>query len=205
MNIEVWGIVIQAAAATATFLAVAAAIWGERIKAFLMPAQLTIEKHNFVGSLTKLNSGERVFYYHLIVRNHRRWKPAKNCRVLLKHVTRLAANGSYRPAAFFVPQQLQWSPYQNTPPLVTVSNEQVLDLGFLVEGTAAFQPALYLYPNNFQGFVGKHESVRYYLEALSDDSVPKTHKIIQVAWDGIWTTDQEEMSRHLVIGEADSL
>jgi hypothetical protein len=70
----------------------------------------------------------------------------------------------FQPVPMAVPLQFVWAPAEFTPSTVTITREQVLDLGYIVENANSFVPRLYTTPNNFQGFVGPNEAVRLQLQ-----------------------------------------
>jgi hypothetical protein len=191
-------IVIQAIAAIGTIVLAALAIWGDWIRAKLAPPKLTIEPHNLSGNVTSFTTGSRVIFYQLKVKNHRSWIPAKNCRVLLTQITKRGPDGSFIPLPMSVPMPIVWAPAELTPPIITLGKEQVLDLGFLEENTDKFTPRLYALPNDFKGFVHKDEAVRYFCEIVSDNYVSKKPTVVEVAWDGEWSDNLDQMSQHLV-------
>ena len=78
-NCEWIKIVITSLSAIGTLLVAIVAIWGDWVRAKLAPPKLTIEKHNFKGSLTNFSSGQKVIFYHLKVINHRYWFSSRNC------------------------------------------------------------------------------------------------------------------------------
>ena len=57
------------------------------------------------------------------------------------------------------------------------------------------------FQNNFRSFVGKNEAVRYCLEIVSDNFFSKELEIFEVAWNGEWSDNPEEMAENLKITE----
>jgi len=181
------------------------AIWGDWLKATLIPVRLRLVPHNTRGTLTMFNIPRPVIFYHLKVVNDRRWVPARNCRVVLKALASRNADLQFQSVPLPVPFQFSWAPAESTPAFVTVQKEQVLDFGFIAEpthenpGITRFTPALYSYPNDFRGFVGPGEAVRYSLEVEADGFVSPTYAVFEVEWDGVWNPDLDQMANHLVI------
>ena len=200
-------IVIDSAIAIGTISVAILAIWGERIRSLLSPPKLVIEAHNdFRGDPNILTTpnGQRVgkgMYYHLKVVNKRPWLPIKNCRVLLMGISRRGPDNVFHPSSLVVPSQLVWAPASFSPALVTVTKEQIFDLGNICEGESAFNPALYSTPNNFMGFVKENEAVRYELAIEADNYSSNIYKVIEVAWDGVWEFEPDKMENHLRIRE----
>ena len=100
-----------------------------------------------------------------------------------------------------VPLQFVWAPAEITPQIITLEHEQVLDFGRITETEKIFQPALYSYPNNFIGNVGPNEAIRYALQIVSDGFISQTYQVFEVAWDGHWTENREQMKTHVTIRE----
>jgi hypothetical protein len=85
--------------------------------------------------------------------------------------------------------------------MATVTRQQIVDLGSVQEGDDAFRPALYSTPNNFAGYVRAGEAVRYELAIEADNYSSQRYKVFEVAWDGEWKAEPEEMGNHLRIRE----
>jgi hypothetical protein len=83
----------------------------------------------------------------------------------------------------------------------TIVQEDVCDFGSLDEGAAQFELAVYAKPNNLKGYVGANEGMRIHIMASGHNVPPSAPLIIEVAWDGVWSADQQDMRRHLVIRE----
>lgn len=102
-----------------------------------------------------------------------------------------------------VPLQFVWAPSEITPPVITISKEQVLDFGVISEGELRFVPLLYSYSNNFQGFVGPNDAVRFQLEIDATNYSPSKYQVFEVAWDGQLSFEPEQMAQHLRIREVE--
>ncbi len=128
-------IIINGTIAVGTIVVTILAIWGERIRSLLSPPKLVLEPHNnFRGdaNILKNSNGDifgRAMYFHLKVVNKRPWLPIKNCRVLLKGINRRGQDKDFHPSPLVVPAQMIWAPASFAPILVTITKEQILDLG----------------------------------------------------------------------------
>lgn len=195
--------------AIGTVVVAVLAIWGDWFRARFAPAKLVIEPHNLQGDLTTFSNppgitlpgSRRVYFYHLKVVNHRRWVNPRNCRVLLKAISKRGPDGEYHPLAMSVPLQFVWSPSEVTPPVITIEDEHVFDFGSISEVGTKFVPSLYSTSNNFLGFVEKNESIRYSLQIVSDGFISDGYQVFEVSWDGNWDGDKEKMQQHLRIKE----
>ena len=145
--------------------------------------------------------GGESFYYYLNVVNSRRWALARNCRVLLREIYRRGPDHQFRAAPVPVPPQFVWAPAELTPIVINLAGEQVLDFGRVVEGASRFEPVLYSYPNDFQGFLSPDEAVRYRLEAVADGSPVGPSHVYEVAWNGRWSDNLGTMEQNLTITE----
>ena len=180
-------------------LAVAiAAIWGDWIRASF--GKLALELCENDGDLVN-KPANQVYYRHLKVVNKRRWPHPKNCRVLLKAMSRRGPNGIFQPIPMSVPLQFIWPPQELTPSAITILGKQAqtLDFGLIREGKKCFEPRLYWTPQSFAGFVVANQAVRYSLQIVSDAYVSKTYQVFEVAFDGTW--DAAQMQMHLTIRE----
>jgi len=196
---------IDAAIAIGTLAVAVLAIWGERVRSWLAPPELALEAHNLRGDPNVLTTDgkpvTRVIYYHLKVVNKRPWLPVRNCRVLLKGLSRRGPDNIFHPYPIVVPSQLVWAPATFAPILATVTKEQVVDFGRVVEGDDAYRPTLYSTPNNFSGFVKAGDAVRYELAIEADNYSSDKYYVFEVAWDGKWMFEPDEMEKHLRIRE----
>jgi len=194
-------LIIQALIAIGTLTVAIIAIWGGWFRSKLSPLKLIIQPHNLRGVVTRFTDGPRVIYYHLKVINQRSWVSAKNCRVLLCSIYRRGPDQELMNVPMSVPLQFVWSPAPLTPSIISFSKEGFIDFGRLKENDTRFEPILYWYPNNFQGYVQKNESVRYCLEIVADGYTSEQYQVFEVAWNGKWTNNLDEMTQNLTIRE----
>jgi len=187
--------------AISTTTVIILAIWGDWVRSKLAPPKLRIQPHSLRGTVTRFTNGPRVIYYHLKLVNLRSWILVKNCRVLLRSMYRRGPNQQFAPIPLSVPPQFVWAPAGITPPVITLSKEQVMDFGRLVENESCFKPVLYSYANNFQGFIQANEAVRYCLEIIADGYTSKRYHVFEVAWNGKWSDNLDQMSQNLTIQE----
>jgi hypothetical protein len=190
-------LVIDGLIAFGTVAVAVLAIWSDWFRSKLAPAKLTLIGHTLDGEPTNFASGTRAMFYHLKVINQRRWLPAQNCRVMLVGLSRRDPGGVFQPIPMAVSWQFVWAPAEFTPSTITLLKEQVLDFGYVEEHGNRFIPRLYVAPNNFQGFVGPNDAVRFQLqiEAVNFSS----RIVIEVAWDGAWDYAPATMKQHLPI------
>jgi len=95
-----------------------------------------------------------------------------------------------------VPVAIYMGTIGNYPPMVTVLNQQILDLG-LSRRIALNSDRASMDSHNFQGFVGAHEAVlTTSIEALNFVS---SIFVVEISWDGIWDYVPATMRHHLTI------
>ena len=92
------------------------------------------------------------------------------------------------------------------PAEVEISHDQVLDFGFVTlprspaaSVTPHFKPALYAYPDNFNGVLYAGQTKRYVLELRADELRMPCLATFEVFWDGQGTYDGEPMAPHLIV------
>src|SRR5438128_2628140 len=194
--------IIQGAIAFGTIAVAIMAIWGDWIRSVLAPPKLTIRLPLPVEDPTTFStpSGSRqVMFYHLNVINQRPWLPARNCRVMLMGLTKRGPNGLFQPVTIPVPFQFVWAPAESTPPTITLLRQQFIDLEYIEDGGSAFIPRLYIIPNNFQGFVGTNDAVRFHLQIEAENFASPQYHTVAVAWDGVWSHIPQTMRNHLQV------
>ena len=206
-------LVIDGLVAGGTIAVAALAIWGEQIRSVFAPPKLLLRPHNLKGDPNRYTTtvsvrgtqislgGDRVMFYHLRVVNLRPSLTVTNCQVLLKAMSRRGPDNHFYPVPLVVAIPFIWSLPDITPPLVTITKEQILDFGKIGENDGKFSPTLRTVTNNFAGYVAAGEAVRYHLEIDASNFTSPQPQIFEVAWDGEWHHEPEEMSKHLTITE----
>jgi hypothetical protein len=181
------------------------AIWGDPIKDYFLGPRLALSLVDPKGDLTIRNDGKKAYYYHVKVSNQRGRNVAKAVRVVLQGISRRTASGEFvrHPLVYRLP--MVWTPMELGEAERTVVDESTCDFGNLVQSGEAFRPCLRGTPNNFRGQVEKDSCVRFELVATGQNVFSPRPAVFEVAWDGQWTENQEEMQRHLVIRKVSSL
>jgi hypothetical protein len=191
--------VIQTIVAIGTLGVVFVAIWGEWLKSKFAAPRLSIEIADVRGVLGKGAADKKAIYYHMRVTNSRWWASARRCRVLLREVHRRGPDQQFHALPMPVPIQFHWAPRGYAPLEVDVSHEQTLDFGTITEHEERFAPALTVMLASFDGFVRANEAIRYSLQLCADGYKSECYHTFEVAWNGKWSPDLDEMSRNLVL------
>jgi hypothetical protein len=147
--------------------------------------------------------GPRAYFYHLIVRNEGS-EPAKEVWVELTslHKPSEADNTLSRRLHLRKADDDQEQPSSGS---IRGHGEATWNLGFLAHPTHLkhFQLDVYRreWPLNFQGVVGKRESLRVEVQAVAANA--RTELLgIDIRWDGKWIEDDpENMKQHIQVRE----
>jgi hypothetical protein len=191
--------VIDALVAFGTVMVAVLAIWGEWFRSKLAPLKLVILLHNEQGQPTTLGQ-VRTMYYHLRVVNRRPWRAGRDCRVILKGMTKRGPDGIFHSIPLPVPVQFIWAPAEFAGPTVNLVKEQIVDFGRVREDEKRFAPLLYTTPSSFSGDVGPNEAIRFQIEVEAID-FSSERQVFEVAWDGVWSYEPSAMAQHLRIRE----
>lgn len=179
------------------------AVWGDWIKSKIASPILELALVNRSDQTTTTAGLQRI-YHHILVRNKRRWSPAKNVRVMIRQVSKKGPDGSFFAEHLVLPLQLTWAFPATHELLPTIGPEDKCDLGSLEQAapgqSGLFKLSTYIWPNNFHGVVQANETLRVELIAFSQESESKP-LFVEISWDGKWSSDREEMQRHLVVKE----
>ena len=179
------------------------AIWGDWFRDRFAGPKLELSLRSSRGNLTTMN-GRQALYYHLAVQNHRKWSLAKGVQIMIRGIWRKAADGTFKAETLAAEIPLTWAFPQFSPINPPIRDSRICDLGFLAQDAAHYQPSLYFYPNNFTGNVGKNDSVRFGIGITAENFTSKVLFVVEVSWDGTWSTDLDQMERHLVIKEIEA-
>jgi hypothetical protein len=125
-----------------TIGAVAFALFGDRLRAWLTPVRIRIEplREDEKNSTYDKEQGRRAYCHHLAVRNLTPHKPLENCRVWLKSVAvkQFVEKPPDEPV-FAVPAPMEWAPSEYSRQTRTFCNRQFFDLGKAWDKEGAFE------------------------------------------------------------------
>jgi len=97
------------------------------------------------------------------------------------------------------PLQLTWRFQGNHPQFQTVGAESTCDFGYLRKGEV-FNLSTLFHHISFDPTIGKGQKIIVSIIALADE-VESNELVLEVAWNGEWSEDSDEMMKHLVIKE----
>jgi hypothetical protein len=198
-TMEIANLIVQIFIAFATIVVAILAIWGDWIRVLFAAPELELKLRDHLGNLTSRANNKRTIYYHLQLINKREWSPAKHVRVLVTGIEKKRPNGRYYPESVISPLQLTWAFPEFHELLPTIATSDVCDLGFLDEDTQQFKLSLYIVPNNWRGYVESGQSMRVSIIASAHNYETKIPLILEIFWDGKWSSNLSEMRKHLVI------
>jgi hypothetical protein len=200
-----WG--VQAAVALATFAAVLVALFGQAFRAKFFPPRLAVNLADPLGEKTQARltwfedgvqkeRSEDARYYHLAVRNSRRWSPANQVQVVLLAVEQPGADGRFV-ATWTGDIPLGWRHQQVYSGPRTIGPTGHVDLCSVVKGKWLQLHPLVM-PFNLE--VVKRNSANLILRVQARSNEADSAILsIQVSWDGQWHDGATEMQRHLVV------
>ena len=173
------------------------ALWGHIIRSRWLGPRLCISLRSENGERSEFGDGVMSRYYHIRVFNRRRSAPAHNVRIVLKSLFRPMANGEMSPTALSGPLQMAWQFQGSNPQFQTIGAESVCDLGYLRQDSDFTLSMLY-HHFSFTPTVSANQRIIATFVALSDETESNELRI-EIAWDGLWNEDSDEMRQHLVV------
>jgi hypothetical protein len=211
-----WTWAAHAGTAIGTIAAVVVALFGGWLKARLAAPKLEIDlkdrKGMYVPTLLKPEGADGPTidtfsrWYHVRVENKRRWSPATDVRLLLLRLEQRDAAGQYQ-TTWVGEIPLQWSNPQITPLAPTVGPAYDCDLCSVLrqpsrQHTLSLHPIIQPFnlPTHWQTPI----QVALTLQARSLDTDSHLFRV-EIAWDGQWADDADQMAKHLVVRPAPDL
>ena len=201
-DIEILKIILGAVSALAGIVGV---IW--TIVWAIRGPKLNLSLLDTRGDLTRFGDSPqapKAYFYHLRIVNNRKWT-ATNVRVKVTKISRSSGLGLQR-----LPVCLIWATHPG-PKLYLMDvlglDEEACNLGYISQEDCVFKldamdPARfaqsYKWPPNFEGFLSKGEKLWLELVAVGENARSNV-LCLEIAWDGEWQDNPEEMQKHLVI------
>lgn len=181
------------------------AIWGNPIRSMLAGPKLELKLHNAKGEMTTNMDGLSLRYYHLDVINNRKTAKAVNACVQVNKLLWPLADGSFKDENLSTPLQLQWQFPKHNPQFLTIGyKKEVCDLGFVPRG-GPFRLTSYLIPKKYEHMITLGSLQKFRVEIVAVAENTESNKLnLEISWDGEWSDDSDEMSKHLVVTERKS-
>jgi hypothetical protein len=182
-----WNWWVQLAVAVGTLAVVAAAIWGDWLRAkFASPKVELCLLPTVEGVEVRTAGGGLARFYHLNALN-KGPLTLSDCRILLTGMRRRGPNGSWTDIQFLVPFPFIWSGDESGPEHVAITTARVFDFGALTVGHRdRFTPRLRYEPVGFEayGCVHRGEAMRYDLTVDARNYWAAKPQTFEVSWDG---------------------
>ena len=190
-----------------TLAAVLVAMFGEKLKAKFFKPRLTLELENNHGEMTMITlewqttdgmqrRTEEARYYHLVVRNERKWPSSTQTQVFLKQIEQPGPDGVLQ-IKWTGELPIQWTHQSLYPIARTIGPAATCDICSVVKGKW-FQFHPLLVPNNFQLHYRDPCTVVASFLIKGNEGESKIYRF-QLSWDGKWADGNQEMSQHFVI------
>lgn len=200
-------LVFTAMTAIGTIAVAIAAVWGDWLRTRFAPPRLTLRLRE-EGVPVPRQGGPTAIYHHIRVENgvswRPAWSPAEAVRVLVVAISRRGPDGEFHPEPpLAYDTQLTWSPTEFHEVFPTINDYDQCDLGSLDQGAPEFRLSVYAAPRNFPGSVAANQAIRVTIiaRARNGRSRPLT---VQIAWDGQWFSNPNEIKNHLVVSPVNS-
>lgn len=203
-TIKILNLIIQIFIALGTISVSILAIWGGYFRYKFGSPKIKIIPENLRGDVTWENHGDGpkrpIIYYYLKVFNSRSWSEVKNCKIILKSYYIKLPNGKFQQQQLMLKPTFQWTIKDINNDCINFFDEHTFNFG-LIRQEDIFWPALTIVPNNFIGTISKNETKRFTLEVIADGFKMKRYQTFEVAWNGQFSDNLDEMSKNLQIIE----
>jgi hypothetical protein len=192
-------------AAVGTVGAVIVALFPHQIRNWIWPPSAVVELVDPAGDATYINGTQRVYLFHLRVRNSSEHRGLHGCAVFLEEVSTRTADGVWRSVRLPVPVTLRWAPMELMPLQIDVQpgSEATADLVWFRElpdlKAAVVQPVLATYPANFPGSLTSEGAMRYHLALRANELTHPVRTTIEVEWNGKWPHNPNALTSALAI------
>ncbi len=196
--------------AVGTIGAVVVALFGEPLKRRLFPPSLQLSLRDPRGetvTVRQTRGGAAVLapiitrqarYYHLIVSNSKRWPTVQDVRVLLLEVQELGQDGQFT-TIWTGATPMRWRHQEFEPPAKPVGPSADVDLCSIIKDQSVSLLTLFS-PTNLPGIItaGARKRFKFQAQGIEVDSSPL---LIEIAWNGQWSDNPDEMANGLVVKE----
>ena len=196
--------IAQIAIAIGTIGAVIAALFGHWLRGRFVPQKLVLKllddrgvKTPVVIAVREGSTRETIGrWYHLRVKNERRWSPATDVQVLLLRVEEPDASGVDKITwAGEIP--IRWAHQEISPLLRKVGNSWSCDLCSVIKNECVqLHPIIVPFGLDAKRMEASNMTVTMQARSLESDSDPVR---VKIAWDGGWADDSKEITRHMVV------
>lgn len=200
-----WNWLVQLAIAIGTVGAVAVALFRDKLLSFVFPPRLLLELKDERGTKTRTflknpddgTQRETVGrWYHGRVKNGRRWSPAAEVQVFLLRVEEPDATDEYK-LTWDGEMPIRWAHQEIHPLARTIGYAADCDLCSVIKDKwVALHPLIEPLQLTVRHRGACNLIATFQARGVQGDS----NKLrLQIAWNGNWSDDSEEMARHMVV------
>jgi hypothetical protein len=203
-----WNWWVNAAVAVGTFLAILAALFGDKLKNIWFKPKLILTLRSKIGERTPMHlewvdhkglqtKETQARYYHLQVSNQNRWPIATDVQLILIRLEEPGPNGVLQGTwVGDVPIRLR---HQEIYPMArNIGPTADYDLcSVRQDGVFGLHP-LIMTPLNLVHIKNKAATMVVSLQARSNEADSKIYRF-RIAWDGKWEDGDSEMLRHFIV------
>jgi hypothetical protein len=202
---------LDAGIALGTVGAVIVALFGQAFRAKFFPPKLALSLADALGEGTRVRitppaesteqpREEEARYYHLRVKNSRRWSPATEARVVLLQVEEPGPDGRLQ-VRWNGDIPLGWRHNSIFPPFRVVGPDAFADLCSVVRGKWIELHTL-VSPFNLETRRRQAATLVVSVQVHATETNSNTLRL-RISWDGGFAGGAQEMRRHLTVEEVD--
>ena len=199
------------------FLAFAASLLQSEMRVVFYPPDIEIEmsEHRGVAVVAYIDpfelddgttgfKGVKVWYFHLLVKNHRRFSPARSARVICKQLSIVDKDGRTKYASYSPRIPMKWAHHDVLGNLRNIHTTDLCDLCSIrppISPHIAPQLDLELAFTNsaISTAIAGGESFKVVLEVEYEGGVIPKQWEVTIKWNGEWSADPEEMLKNVRI------
>lgn len=178
-------------------------LFAPRLKQFLVGPKLVTRVDSPAGTLTKRQNHQVTRYYHLRIENKRTFAPATNTVVRLIGFSKRSGDGEFEEVMVDT-CQFTWQFPQIVERRIRLDHFYKCDICYANEQSDMVTLELYETRIGFPGFIKGGEAMRLMVIVAADNFVSEPH-YYEIAWNGKWSKDDEDMKEHLKFTKASSL
>jgi hypothetical protein len=193
----------------ATVAAVIVALFGYWLRQRIDPPRLGLAHSNaegWQGVIYELDAAtNRAKYqisgiwHHVRVHNESRRNPVTRVHIFLLSIEAPDASGVFKPIGQTPPAALIWRFETGNPKPKTIGRPEECDLCHVLKDTGELRLSPLIKGQVPDTFTGPFPlKLRLTLQARGVEADSDTYRL-EISWDGKWSDDQTQMSRHLVV------
>jgi hypothetical protein len=193
--LEKLAVILTALGSVAVF---AVAIWGDWIKAQLFPISLSIASGRLTDNPVQLNTGRHAWFYHLPVRNERRFPSASQVQLLMLSLEQINPITGVPSLLFSEPLPMWWQRGEVLPVMRTVGPEAIAVIFYVTDPPSQFTFTPLVKVSHFPPSFTRAVTLRLTVQARAIEGDSAAVRL-RIEWDGGWSPNSSQMTNHLAI------